>query len=99
MAIYSIPTYARAVEIMDAAYLHPCEYNPIIFDLDDYLDPNFVRTRISQCVCCDLTIHQNLGEYLMKCPRCREEEMMKELVDVQLVIQGSKVIHTLWRQA
>ncbi len=97
MAIYKIRTLEKVVEIMEAAYLCPWEYVPIIFDLDEALNPNDVRTRISQCQCCDLIIRQNLGEYLDECPRCRED-VMEKLVDVMLVIQGSVVIYTAWRK-
>ena len=98
MAIYQIPTLEKAVEIMEAAYLTPWEYHPIIFDLAECLDPNDVRTRISQCQCCDLTIPQDLGAYLDECPRCHED-IMRELVDVVLVIQGSVVVYTTWRES
>lgn len=97
MAIYEIPTLEKAVEIMEAAYLTPWAFVPIVFDLNEALDPNDVRTRISQCQTCDLTIHQNLGEYRDYCPRCGEDHL-KELADVMLVIQGSVVIHTTWRK-
>ena len=96
MAIYEIPTLEKAVEIMEQAYLTPWAFVPIIFDLYEDIDANDVCTRISQCQCCDLTIWQNLGEYLDECPRCRED-IMQELVDVQLVVQGSVVIYTAWR--
>ena len=97
MAIYEIPTYEKAVEIIGQAYLFPWSYHPIIFDVNEDLNPYEVRTRISQCQSCELTMHQNLGEYLDECPRCGED-IMKELVDVSLVIQGSVVISTTWRK-
>lgn len=96
MAIYRIPTYAEAAEIMDRAYLTPQAFIPIIFDLSENLDANNVYTRISRCQCCDLTIHQNLGEYVDECPRCREEELTT-LVEALLIIQGSVVVYTSWR--
>ena len=85
MAIYEIPTLEKAVEIMEQAYLTPWTFLPITFDLDKSLNPNDVRTRISQCQTCDLTIHQNLGEYLDECPRCGEDHL-KLLVGVSLVM-------------
>jgi hypothetical protein len=96
MAIYQIPTLEKAVEIMEAAYLTPWEYVPIIFDLAEDVIADDVRTRISRCLTCDLTIHQNLGEYLDECPRCFEDHL-QELVDVQMVVQRSIVVHTAWR--
>lgn len=98
MAIYEIPTLEKAVEIMEQAYLTPWAFLPIVFDLSEDLDPNDVRTRISRCQSCDLTIHQNLGEYATECPRCKEDHL-KVLVEALLVIQGSVVVYTAWRDS
>ena len=97
MAIYEIPTLEKAMDIMEAAYLAPQEFHPITFDLNEAIDPNDVRTRISQCQSCDLTIHQDLSMYVDECPRCREDHL-RELVDVMLVIQGSVVVYAAWRK-
>ncbi len=97
MAIYQIPTLQWGTDITEAAYKHPEEFPTLIFDLDESIIADEVQTRISQCQTCDLTIHQNLGEYFDECPRCGEDHLV-ELVDVQLVIQGSIVVHTAWRK-
>ncbi len=97
MAIYEIPTLEKAVEIMGQAYLTPLAFVPIIFDLNETIDPNDVRTRISQCQSCDLTIHQDLGEYPTECPRCGED--CQVLAEAVLVLQGSVVIYTSWRDS
>ncbi len=96
MAIYEIPTLEKATEIMEQAYLTPWAFNPIIFDLDESIDPNDVPTRISRCLSCDLTIWQNLGGYLDYCPRCREDHL-QILEEVQMVVQGSVVVYAAWR--
>jgi len=98
MAIYEIPTLEKAVEIMEQACLTPCAFVPIVFDLNEAIDPNDVRTRISQCQSCDLTIHQNFGEYATECPRCGEDHL-QVLVEAMLVIQGSVVFYAAWRDS
>ncbi len=97
MAIYKIPTLEKAVEIMGQACLTPLAFVPIIFDLNEAIDPNDVPTRISQCQTCDLTIHQDLGVYFDECPRCGEDHL-QVLVEVVLVIQGSIVFYASWRE-
>ncbi len=95
MAIYSIKTLAKAQEIMQQAYLYPWSFNPIIFDLDESLDPNDVEVSISKCDKCDAVVHVKLSvenEGFCKC-----QGLLKELVVAQLVIQGSVVISTNWR--
>ena len=83
---------------MDAACLNYAEFHPLVFDLDEGLDPNDVEVSISQCETCDLTVHFKLSDDNDGiCPRCGER-WMKELVAVQLVIQGSVLIHTAWRK-
>ncbi len=96
MAVYEIPTLEKAKEIMDQAYLTPWAFHPIIFDLDESINADDVRTRISQCQRCNLMIRQNLGEYNDYCPRCGED-YPKVLEEVILVIQGSIVVYTVWR--
>jgi hypothetical protein len=97
MAIYSIPTLAKAQEIMQQAYLYPWSFNPIIFDLDESLDPNDVEVSISKCDKCSAVVHFKLcAENEAECPRCRESTL-RELVVVQLVIQGPVVVSTYWR--
>ena len=97
MTIYRIPTLEKAAEIMEQAYLTSWEFIPIVFDLIESIDANDVQTRISRCPTCNRVIYQNLGAYLNECPRCREDHL-QVLVDVMLVIQGSIVIYTAWRE-
>lgn len=97
MAIYEVPTLEKAVEIMDAAYLHFAEYHPIVFDLNESLDPNDVEVSISQCLECTTVARFKLGDDNEGvCPKCSQP--MKELVVVSLIIQGSAVISTAWRE-
>lgn len=95
--IHEIPTLEKAAEIMEQAYLTPWSFTSIIFDLDGTIEPNEICTRISRCLLCDLTIWQNLSEYLDKCPHCLDDHL-RVLVEVMLVVQGSVVIHTAWRE-
>jgi hypothetical protein len=97
MAIYSIRTLADAKKIMREAYLYPWSYNPIIFDLNESLDPNDVEVSISKCDTCDVVVHFKLcADNEAECPRC-QELALRELVVVQLVIQGPVVVSTNWR--
>lgn len=95
--ICSIPTIEKAQEIMDAALQNYCMYHPMVFDLNESLDPNDVPVCISRCLSCELTVHFKLGDDNDgECPRCRDSSLV-ELVQVLLVIQGSVVISTAWR--
>jgi len=96
MAIYTISTLERVKEIMQEAYLHPATYHPIIFDLNESIDPNDVEVSISRCEKCWNTIHFKLGDYNeAECPLCSQN--MEELVVVQMIVQGSTVVSTNYR--
>jgi hypothetical protein len=101
--ICEIPTLKVAKEIMDAALevhgtLKFDLFHPLIFDLDESIDPNEVETKIIECMTCDLMIHSTLGvDEIDHCPRCGEDHL-KTMVDVLLVIQGLVVMYTSWRK-
>ena len=101
--ICGISTLEEAKEIlMDAWRVHENQefegYYPLVFVLDESLDPNEVEVKIRQCDTCDICVHYKLGDKVEsdRCPRCRENAL-RAMVKVFIVIQGDRVVLSDWK--
>jgi len=100
--IYEIGTLEEAQENLTKAYKADWDefyqmFRPLVFVLDESLDPNEVEVKIRQCDTCDICVHYKLGDGDVsdRCPRCRENAL-RTMVKVFIVIQGDRVVLSDW---